>query len=139
MYVGYRSIDLEENKNMGCTSVKHQAAATPLYQQMAIHPLVTLQVATEHAILSQLAQQELSFKVPTTLPSLNTGASYEVLSSGAAACIFEVIPGEPAWRCKHTVPAHNMLCVPDTVHRRRSIAICSTVTVLCTGVQDSCL
>lgn len=69
-----------------------------------------LQVATEHAILAQLAEQELSFQVPTVLPALNTGAPYVVLSNGAAACIFEVIPGEPAWQapvaavpcCKHT-------------------------------------
>lgn len=71
---------------------------------------IVLQVATEHAILAQLAKQELSFKVPTVLPALNTGAPYVVLSNGAAACIFEVIPGEPAWQapaaavpcCKHT-------------------------------------
>lgn len=55
---------------------------------------VALQVATEHAILVQLAQQQLSFKVPTALPALKTGEPYVVLSSGAAACVFEIIPGE---------------------------------------------
>lgn len=52
-----------------------------------------IQVETEHAILSQLAKQELSFKVPTALPAVDSGAPYVVLSSGAAACVFEIIPG----------------------------------------------
>jgi hypothetical protein len=57
------------------------------------------QVETEHAILAQLATQKLSFKVPTALPAVKTGAPYVVLSSGAAACVFEIIPGRltPDW------------------------------------------
>jgi Ser/Thr protein kinase RdoA (MazF antagonist) len=62
----------------------------------------TAQVSTEHAILAQLAQQELSFKVPTALPALKTGEPYVVLSNGAAACVFEIIPGEPDGCSKHT-------------------------------------
>jgi Ser/Thr protein kinase RdoA (MazF antagonist) len=56
------------------------------------------QVETEHAILAQLATQKLSFEVPTALPAVETGAPYVVLSSGAAACVFEIIPGKPAGR-----------------------------------------
>lgn len=56
-----------------------------------------LQVKTEHDILSQLAQQTLSFKVPTAKPALHTGAPFVVLSNGAAACIFEIIPGKKAF------------------------------------------
>jgi Ser/Thr protein kinase RdoA (MazF antagonist) len=52
-------------------------------------------VDTEHAILAQLAQQALSFKVPTALPALGSGQPYVVLSNGAAACVFEIIPGAP--------------------------------------------
>jgi hypothetical protein len=58
---------------------------------------VDMQVATEHAILAQLAQQTLSFEVPKALPALNTGAPYLVLSNGAAACVFEIIPGATGW------------------------------------------
>lgn len=60
------------------------------------------QVSTEHTILAQLAQQELSFKVPTALPALKSGEPYVVLSNGAAACVFEIIPGKTGWRSKHT-------------------------------------
>jgi homoserine kinase type II len=49
-------------------------------------------VECEHQILAQLAKQPLSFQVPQTLPSLD-GKPYVVLSSGAAACIFDLIPG----------------------------------------------
>lgn len=65
----------------------------------AVHPLTLnstnqlMQVKTEHDILAQLAQQTLSFKVPTAVPALS-GQPYVVLSSGAAACVFEIIPGE---------------------------------------------
>jgi hypothetical protein len=54
----------------------------------------TLQVKTEHDILAQLAQQTLSFQVPTAVPTLQTKEPFVVLSSGAAACIFEIIPGK---------------------------------------------
>lgn len=35
----------------------------------------------------------LSFKVPTAVPTRDTQQPYVVLSSGAAACVFEIIPG----------------------------------------------
>jgi hypothetical protein len=50
-------------------------------------------VKTEHDILSQLSQQTLSFKVPAAKPVLQSGEPYVVLSNGAAACVFEIIPG----------------------------------------------
>ncbi|KAJ1391527.1 hypothetical protein B484DRAFT_408712 [Ochromonadaceae sp. CCMP2298] len=48
-------------------------------------------VQYEHVIMNQLPA--LSFQVPRTLPSLSNAASYELLSSGDMACMFEVIPG----------------------------------------------
>lgn len=60
-----------------------------------------LQVETEHAILAQLATQKLSFKVPTALPAVDSGAPYVVLSSGAAACVFEIIPGKTYYSGRH--------------------------------------
>lgn len=55
--------------------------------------LCALQVKTEHDILGQLSQQTLSFKVPAAKPALGSGEPYVVLSNGAAACVFEIIPG----------------------------------------------
>ncbi|KAG2486656.1 hypothetical protein HYH03_014712 [Edaphochlamys debaryana] len=49
-------------------------------------------VEFEHAILAQLAKQELSFQVPTALPS-KSGRPHELLSNGAEACVFHIIPG----------------------------------------------
>lgn len=48
---------------------------------------------TEHDILAQLSQQSLSFKVPAAKPTLQSNEPYVVLSNGAAACVFEIIPG----------------------------------------------
>ncbi|WIA32600.1 hypothetical protein OEZ86_003403 [Tetradesmus obliquus] len=56
----------------------------------------TEKVKTEHDILGQLSQQTLSFKVPAAKPALGSGEPYVVLSNGAAACVFEIIPGELA-------------------------------------------
>jgi hypothetical protein len=54
---------------------------------------VCMQVKTEHDILAQLAKQTLSFKVPAAKPTLKGSEPYVVLSNGAAACVFEIIPG----------------------------------------------
>jgi hypothetical protein len=53
-----------------------------------------MQVKTEHDILAQLSQQPLGFKVPAAKPTLKGSEPYVVLSNGAAACVFEIIPGE---------------------------------------------
>lgn len=53
----------------------------------------TEKVACEHDILVALQEQTLSFKVPRPMPALGDGATYKLLSSGAAACVFDVIPG----------------------------------------------
>lgn len=50
-------------------------------------------VRYEHEILRQLNQQELSFSVPKALPSLSDGQSHVMLSNGAEAAMFEIIPG----------------------------------------------
>ncbi|GIL44285.1 hypothetical protein Vafri_1797 [Volvox africanus] len=49
-------------------------------------------VRFEHEILGQLAQQQLSFQVPRALSS-KAGRPHELLSNGAEACIFHIIPG----------------------------------------------
>ncbi|KXZ47215.1 hypothetical protein GPECTOR_37g221 [Gonium pectorale] len=49
-------------------------------------------VRFEHEILRQLAQQKLSFEVPRALPS-RAGRPHELLSNGAEACVFHIIPG----------------------------------------------
>lgn len=56
----------------------------------------TEKVACEHAILEQLKHQTLSFEVPQALSTIADGEPYVVLSSGAAACIFKLIPGSLA-------------------------------------------
>jgi homoserine kinase type II len=43
--------------------------------------------------LKQLSQYTLSFKIPQSLPS-KTGAPHVLLSSGAEACVFRLIPGK---------------------------------------------
>jgi Ser/Thr protein kinase RdoA (MazF antagonist) len=53
----------------------------------------TARVRFEHAVLNELRKQTLSFKVPTTLPALDGGASHVPLSNGAEASMFELIPG----------------------------------------------
>lgn len=54
----------------------------------------TDRVRREHEILQQLSRQKLSFQVPRTVPTLKTGESFVVLSTGTSACVFEIIPGE---------------------------------------------
>lgn len=51
-------------------------------------------VRFEHAILEQLKSKQLSFKIPTTIPSLLTKESYVTLSDGAEASMFDLIEGE---------------------------------------------
>jgi hypothetical protein len=41
-----------------------------------------------------MKQGPLSFKVPTTIPSLEKNNVYVPLSNGAEACLFELIPGK---------------------------------------------
>jgi hypothetical protein len=50
-------------------------------------------VKFEHEVLRQLGQQKLSFEIPRTLPSLGDKKSHVLLSNGAEACVFYVIPG----------------------------------------------
>jgi hypothetical protein len=50
-------------------------------------------VKFEHEVLRQLGQQKLSFEIPRTLPSLGDKKPHVLLSNGAEACIFYVIPG----------------------------------------------
>ena len=56
--------------------------------------LNTPRVKFEHEVLEQLRGKSLSFKIPTTIGSLETGASSVSLSNGAEASLFELIPGE---------------------------------------------
>ncbi len=49
-------------------------------------------VQFEHAVLAQLAQQKLSFEVPTVIRS-KAGRPHELLSTGAECCVFSIIPG----------------------------------------------
>lgn len=51
-------------------------------------------VRFEHAILNQLKDTKLSFHIPTTVPSLDTGSTHVLLSNGAEASLFHVIPGK---------------------------------------------
>lgn len=51
-------------------------------------------VRFEHAILQQLAEMNLSYLIPTTVPSLQTGSSHAPLSNGAEASLFYIIPGK---------------------------------------------
>lgn len=51
-------------------------------------------VRFEHAVLQQLAAMELSFKIPVPLPSLEAGLPHALLSNGAEASLFEIIPGK---------------------------------------------
>lgn len=50
-------------------------------------------VQYEHEILRQLNQQQLAFSVPKALPSLKDNKPHVLLSNGAEAAMFEVIPG----------------------------------------------
>eukprot|EP01031_Cornospumella_fuschlensis_P032415 gene32415-39197_t len=51
-------------------------------------------VRFEHAILQQLSAMNLSYKIPTTVPSIESGSSHELLSNGAEASLFQIIPGK---------------------------------------------
>lgn len=51
-------------------------------------------VRFEHSILQQLNKMNLSFRIPTTVPSLETGSPHVLLSNGAEASLFEIIPGQ---------------------------------------------
>jgi len=52
----------------------------------------TDKVAFEHEVLRQLSEQALSFQVPRALPS-KAGRPFELLSNGAACCVWHLIPG----------------------------------------------
>jgi Ser/Thr protein kinase RdoA (MazF antagonist) len=55
--------------------------------------LNSARVNFEHEILKQLRPKKLSFRLPTTIPSLIDGKSHVLLSNGAEASLFELIPG----------------------------------------------
>ena len=74
--------------------IQHSVLAVSVADQCYLPDLLcNPQVKTEHDILGQLSQQTLSFKVPAAKPALGSGEPYVVLSNGAAACVFEIIPG----------------------------------------------
>lgn len=50
-------------------------------------------VQFEHAILDRLKDMQLSVRIPTAVPSLTTGKTHVLLSSGAEASLFHLIPG----------------------------------------------
>ena len=51
-------------------------------------------MAYEHEVLSQLSRQKLSFAVPLARPTLrDPNERFVTLSSGADACMFDLIPG----------------------------------------------
>lgn len=56
----------------------------------------SVRVDFEHRVLDALmaSGQQLSFSVPTTIPSKDDGKRHVVLSTGAEATLFEFIPGE---------------------------------------------
>eukprot|EP01038_Epipyxis_sp_PR26KG_P005885 gene5885-8115_t len=51
-------------------------------------------VVFEHAILDELRDVQLSFKIPTTIRSLENKQAYARLSNGAEASLFEIIAGK---------------------------------------------
>jgi homoserine kinase type II len=53
----------------------------------------TAKVKFEHMVLSQLRLRHLSFQIPTAIKSKTTNDYIVILSNGASASIFEVIPG----------------------------------------------
>lgn len=85
-----------------CTKGRHKHVSSAPPSQRP--PGAATQVRTEHAILQQLGRQDLSFAVPRALPARSSGEPYVVLSSGAAACVFEVIPGVMAPRLPRGAP-----------------------------------
>lgn len=50
-------------------------------------------VRFEHSILGQLNKMGLSIRIPTTVPSLESGSPHVLLSNGAEASLFHIIPG----------------------------------------------
>lgn len=56
--------------------------------------LNSVRVKFEHDVLNQVRPKKLSFKIPTTIPSLKGGETCVKLSNGAEACLFEWIPGK---------------------------------------------
>ena len=55
----------------------------------------TARVEFEHSVINAVASsRDLSFKLPRPFPSLKDGKSHALLSTGAEACLFELIPGE---------------------------------------------
>ena len=50
-------------------------------------------VLFEHTILEQLSKMNLSIRIPTALRSLDVGMTHVLLSNGAEASMFQVIPG----------------------------------------------
>ena len=55
----------------------------------------SVRVNWEHEVLTRLnAVGPFSFKIPTTIPSLDKNTVYVPLSNGAEACLFELIPGK---------------------------------------------
>lgn len=53
----------------------------------------TSKVEYEHSVLLQLNKMNLSFSLPETILSAESGNSYVTLSNGACACLFKLIPG----------------------------------------------
>ena len=51
-------------------------------------------VKFEHDVLDKLRDKKLTFKVPTTIPSLVTQETHVKLSNGAEASLFDLIPGK---------------------------------------------
>lgn len=51
-------------------------------------------VQFEHVILESLKGMNLSVRIPTAVPSINEGKTHVLLSSGAEASLFHLIPGQ---------------------------------------------
>jgi hypothetical protein len=83
------------NHHRCATPARHPNHQTRLCQQYN-NGGQTKKVRFEHEVLEQLGRQQLSFKVPRAKPSLRGGEPYVVLSSGDAACVFEIIDGARA-------------------------------------------
>ena len=53
----------------------------------------TSKVEYEHSVLLQLNKMNLSFLLPETICCTKSGRSFMILSNGACACLFKLIPG----------------------------------------------
>lgn len=53
----------------------------------------TSKVEYEHSVLLQLNRMNLSFSLPETNRNIDDGKSFVILSNGACACLFKLIPG----------------------------------------------